>query len=151
MRDDISPLFSDPRKTARLAGLFYLIIIVCGIWAEIVVRSSLIVPEDAATTARNILAAEGLFRLSFVADMVMAISDVALGVLLFVLLRRVEPVLALMAMIFRLLQAAIIGMNLINMQASLLLLTGGEPLSGLSEATIQALASFWVDPSGAGI
>ena len=42
------------RKAARVAGLLYLAVIVFGVTAELV-RQSLIVPGDAATTASNIL------------------------------------------------------------------------------------------------
>ncbi len=39
------------RTCARVAGLFYLVIIVCAGFAEGYVRSGLIVPGDAAATA----------------------------------------------------------------------------------------------------
>lgn len=110
------------QRTARLAGLFYLVIIVCGVWAEGVVRSGLIVPGDAAATASNIRAVVGLFRLSMAADMVMLLCDVALAVLLFSLFRPVSRTLALAAMAFRLVQSAVLGMNLLNPAAALLVL-----------------------------
>lgn len=59
---------------ARTAGGLYLIIIVCGIFGEAFVRSSLVVPGDASATAGNILASPSLFRLGFVADSVMLLA-----------------------------------------------------------------------------
>ena len=50
----------NPKKTARIAGLLYLILIVTGIISQ-VVRMSFIVSGDAATTANNIMASELLF------------------------------------------------------------------------------------------
>ena len=41
------------RQAARVAGFLYLIIIVCGVFSEMYVRSNLIVPGDAATRAHN--------------------------------------------------------------------------------------------------
>lgn len=41
------------RKTARVAGILYLIIIAAGIWAFFLVRSNLIVPGDATATANR--------------------------------------------------------------------------------------------------
>jgi hypothetical protein len=47
-----------PRLRARLAGASYLITIVTGVFAEVFVRGALVVRDDAAATAANILAHE---------------------------------------------------------------------------------------------
>ena len=106
--------------TARLAGGIYLVLIACGLWAELGARSALIVPGDAQQTAARILAAPGLFRGALAADTLMAICDVALGVLLFVLFRPFAPVLAGLALAFRLVQAAMIGVFLVVFHAAFL-------------------------------
>ena len=49
-----------PQTYARIGGLLYLIIIVAGAFAELFVRSKLIVPGDATATAKNIMASEPL-------------------------------------------------------------------------------------------
>ncbi|PLX36513.1 MAG: DUF4386 domain-containing protein [Hyphomicrobiales bacterium] len=110
--------------TARLAGVLYLIIIVCGVWSEAGVRAGLIVAGDAAATVANVIAAEGLFRLSMSADAVMALSDVALAILLYRLLRAFGEGLALAATAFRLVQAAIIGAGLALLAGALVALGG---------------------------
>ena len=125
----------DPARAARTAGALYLVIIVCGIWSEVFARAPLIAPGDAAATAANILAAPMLFRLSIAADALMALSDVALAVLLYLLLRHVNPVLALMAMAFRLIQTAIIGAGLTTLQEVPLILDAG----GSAEAVLLRL------------
>jgi hypothetical protein len=51
-----------PRLKARLAGLMWLLSVGFGIFAEMVVRGSLIVRGDPAATASHILAAEPLYR-----------------------------------------------------------------------------------------
>ena len=51
------------RKTARIAGLLYLMNGVTGFFSIIYVPGKLIVSENAAATANNILASERLFRL----------------------------------------------------------------------------------------
>lgn len=86
---------TSPLVYARAAGVLYLIIIVLGLFGEIFVRSSIISPGDTTATARNILGAEGLFRAGFLADSVMLLSDVALAVLLFALLKPVNKTLPL--------------------------------------------------------
>lgn len=83
-------------------------------------RASLVAKGDPTATAHNILGAQSLFRFSLAADALMAVCDVALAIALLVLLRPAGPVLALSATAFRLVQAAILGMNLSNQHAALL-------------------------------
>lgn len=134
-----------PRTVARAAGVLYLIIIVLGLFGELVVRSSLIAPGDAATTASNILASTGLFRTGFVADSIMVLCDVALAALLFVLLRPVNRVLAIVALLFRLAQAAVLALNLLNYHAAMLVLTGAAGPAAFDEAQVASLASLFLD------
>lgn len=102
-------------KVSRIAGFGYLIIIITGIFAEFFVRSGLIVPGDAAATANHILTYEGLFRISIASDLIMLISDVIVAWALYVLLKPVNRSLSLLAAFFRLVHAAIYGMNLLNL------------------------------------
>ena len=83
---------SSPVFYARVAGLLYLTIIICGIYSEVFVRGSLVVMGDAAGTANNILASEGLFRIGFAADILMLLCDVAIAVLFYVLLKPVSRI-----------------------------------------------------------
>ncbi len=125
--------YADPVRHARASGFFYLLIIACGVWSEGFARGSLVVPGDAAATAANIAAAPALLRMSFAADTVMALSDVAVGILLFVLLAPVNRTLALVATAMRLTQAAVLTMNLNDQNTALMLLTGATELdSGLA-------------------
>jgi len=125
-----------PMSYARVAGLLYLVIIVCGIGGEGFIRAPLINISDAAGTAANLMAAPGVFRASILADVVMALSDVALAVLLFVLLRPVSYVLSLMAMAFRLVQAAILGFNLLNLHTAMALLDDSALVTGQRDALV---------------
>ncbi len=109
-----------PTHIARIAGLLYLVIILCGVGGDVLGRGPLMGASPAETTA-NLLASEGPFRLSILADVAMALADVGLGVLLFVLLARVDRTLSLMAMAFRLAQAAVLGLNLLNLQRAITL------------------------------
>lgn len=108
-------------RYARIAGLLYLVIIVFGIYSEVFIRSVLIDFSDASVTASNILAAEGLYRFGFVADIIMLLSDVAIAILFYILLKPVSKTLSLTAAAFRLMQAAILAFNLLNYYAALLL------------------------------
>jgi hypothetical protein len=136
---------TSPLIYARVAGFLYLIIIVFGISSEVFIRSSLIVMKDANVTATNIMASEGLFRFGFVADTIMVFSDVAIAIFLYVLLKSVNKTLALTAAAFRLTQATILGFNLLNYYAALLLLNGVGYATVFKSDQLNALALFFLD------
>jgi hypothetical protein len=138
-------MLNSPQAHARVAGVLYMVIIVLGLSAELFVRSGLIVWGDAAATAANISASPGAFRLGFLADSVMAICDVALAVLLFVLLKPVNATLALLAMVFRLTQTAVLALNLLNYYAALLLLEGKGFAAAFDPAQLQSLSYLFLD------
>jgi len=56
------------KKTARLAGLLYLMVVPLGIFG-MYVPSKLVVSGDPATTAHNIMASESFFRLGIVSNL----------------------------------------------------------------------------------
>jgi len=118
---------------------------VFGIFAEVAVRSRLIVDGDAQGTAANINDSETLFRLGFAADLVVFLCDVALAVLLYFLFRPVSRALSLLAAAFRLTQTAIIGVNLLNMFGALLILTDAEYLGAFDERQSEALSLLMLD------
>lgn len=134
-----------PVAYARLAGVLYVVIIVLGLLSEIAVRSSLVTTGDAATTAQNIMASEGLFRIGFLADSIMFLSDVALAVLLFELLKPVNKVLSLIAMCFRLTQSAVIALNLLHYYAAIIILEGASYASAFEEVQTNAIASLFLE------
>ena len=151
-KNDTTTHLADPslRNTARIAGLLYLVIILAGIFAEFMVRSSLIVSGDAAATAENIMASEGLFRIGITSDLIMIMSDVAIALLFFVLLKPVSNTLALLAAFFRLAQAATLGINLLNLFFALQLLGGADYLGTLSADQSNALALMFLDAHATG-
>ncbi len=57
-------------KTARVAGMLYIIMDVFLIFSGMFVDPKLFMPGDAVATASNILAFEWLFRLGFVSNLV---------------------------------------------------------------------------------
>ena len=116
------------KSLARTTGFFYLLIIVCGITSGLFVREALIDPANAGTTLHNLVQHESLFRLGFLGDVVMVISDVMVSVLFYILLKDVHAVLAALAAVFRLMQSAILGANLINLFQPILMIQGVDPI-----------------------
>lgn len=130
------------RTYAKIAGWLYLIIIVSGVFGEGFVRGTLIDRGDAAATVANILAAEGLFRIGFFADVMMLLSDVTIAILLYILLRPVSNLLSMMAAAFRLTQAAVLGLNLLHYYAALLLIKAG---AGLETVQLNTLVQWLLE------
>ncbi|MEQ8331011.1 MAG: DUF4386 domain-containing protein [Longimicrobiales bacterium] len=135
---------------ARTAGWLYLVIIVCAGFGEGYVRGTLVVPGDAAATAANLLASEGLFRLGLVADLVAFLADAGVAVLLYVVLRPVSRTLSLAAAAFRLVAHPAIGsLNLLNHFGALAVLQSGS-LAGFGEVQRESLALLALDLHGYG-
>ncbi|QFT93326.1 hypothetical protein FIU86_10780 [Roseovarius sp. THAF9] len=123
----MTALHDDPRLV-RLAGALYLVIILCGLTAELVLRGPLLAgsPEE---IARALDAGIAQLRLSFLADTVMLLADVALALVFFGLLRHISAPLALAAMVFRLGQAVLIGASLMALGSVPLVLADAPRLA----------------------
>ncbi|MBF9060680.1 DUF4386 family protein [Rhodobacterales bacterium HKCCSP123] len=104
-------------STARMAGMLYLVIILCGMTAELALRGPLLAPGTAEGMLAAILAAPGLLRGAVLLDTVMVLADIGLAILLYRLLGRFGETAALAAMIFRLMQAAVIAASLLALVA----------------------------------
>jgi hypothetical protein len=129
-----------PQLLARLAGLSYLVTILTGLFAEIVVRGNLVVSGDPAATARNIMASEGLYRLGFAADLIGGAAYLVVTLLLYELLKPVNKALSLLAAFFSLVGIAIGGLASLAHIAPLLFLGGASYLSAFDARQLQALA-----------
>jgi hypothetical protein len=131
-----------PMLRARLAGGLYAITIVCGIFAEAVARGSLIVPADAAATARNILASQTLFRAGLIADLITIASYLAVTLLLYELLAPVSKRLSLLAALFSLVGITTLTVTSLAHVAALLLLQAPPYLAAFSSGQLIAMALF---------
>ncbi|UCF97720.1 MAG: DUF4386 domain-containing protein [Spirochaetaceae bacterium] len=133
------------KKTGRIAGVLILIITVFAPFSMLYVPSKLVVPGDAATTASNILAAEGLFRISIVSDSVVFLLEIGILVLLYVLLKPVSKTLSLVAAFARLAMTIVQGINLLNHFVALLFLSGADYLMAFEPEQLHALALVFLN------
>lgn len=124
------------KNLARTTGFFYLLIIAGGLMSGMFVRGTLIDPMNAETTLNNIIINESLFRLGFLGDLIMVISDVVVSILFFFLLKNVHRGLAIFAAVFRLLQSAILGVNLINLFKPILMIQGADQMTSTQIAEL---------------
>jgi hypothetical protein len=127
------------RTLARIAGCLYLLVAVLGGFSELYVRSSLTVAGDAATTALNIAEHAMLFRVGFVTDLVAYVAFLGVGLALNVVLRPVNPQLALVMLVLNAVSVAIQALNMLNQLGALLIATDPAFTVGLSPAAAQSL------------
>lgn len=131
-----------PQPWLRLAGLAYLANIALGLFGEVVVRGSMVVPGDGVATAANILQDPAFWRLGLTGDLLMQLLDVPLIVAFHLLLRPVSAPLALMATGFNIVQTAVLATNKLFMLAPLLLASTPEATQGAS--WLGPMTVFWM-------
>ncbi|MHB1134996.1 MAG: DUF4386 domain-containing protein [Chloroflexota bacterium] len=129
---------------ARVAGFFYLMFFVAAITSDLW-RDSFIVLGDAAATASNIRAQQGLFAVTAVGDLVTAALFFLAAWALYVLLKPVNRDLALLFMLLNLAGVAVHFTSGLNLFAALLLLNGPDYLNVFQPDQLQALAMFSLD------
>lgn len=140
-----------PSAYARFAGVLYLIITVAAIFAHMVIPDQFIVTGDAATTAANIAANEITFRLGTVgSELVILLSEIALSVVLYVLLKPVNKTLSLVAAVSRLAMTTIHGLNLLNYYFVFQLLNGADFLTAFDPEQVNALVMLFLDAHSIG-
>ena len=130
---------SSPRFKARLAGVFYILMILAGGLGGFA-RRGLVVGGDAAATATNILAHEPLFRLGFAADILAVVCYIVVTVLLYDLFRPVNRNLSLLAAVFSLVGCTIQAVSGLFQLAPLIVLGNPPYLSVFKLDQLHALA-----------
>lgn len=129
---------ASPLYYARVAGFGLLLMAILAMFANFSVVEGLIIPDDAATTANNIITNEVLFRSGFISFVIVLILDVLVAWALYVLLKPVNKNLAKLAAWFRLVYTAIFGIALSNLLNVLPLLSGAEYLTAFTTDQLHA-------------
>jgi len=101
------------KKTARIAGIAFLLMVVSGLFAELFFRQKLFT-ADAAQTAENILQNTLLFRAGILGDIIMSLSYLLTALLLYKLLRSVSEDKARLMVLFAAAGSVILLMNILN-------------------------------------
>ncbi len=118
----ISTIDDSQRTAAKVAGLSCLLTMAIVVFANYGLLNPLIVPGDAAQTARNIVAHERQFRIAVTCFLIYSAGVVALLTALYVILRPVNRGLALVGALFRLVFALLWLLTALNMLGALRLL-----------------------------
>ena len=135
---------TSPQVYARIGGILYLLIIVAGALGEIFVRGTLVVSGDAMSTANNIMASQSLWRIGIAGDLLMHVFDIPLMLVFYVLLKPVNKNLALLAILFNLIQTAVLVANKLNLLMPLFLLGNVDYLKAFEPNQLYALTYVFV-------
>ena len=143
---------SSPRFLARMTGLFFLLTILTGIFAQGFVSERLIDFSDAAATATNILTHKGLFQLGFTVYLIEMACQVATAVLFYQLLKPVNRTVALLALFLEVTGCIIKTFARVFYIAPLFVLGRPAALAGFSAEQLQSVALILlkVNDQGAG-
>jgi hypothetical protein len=133
------------KKTARIAGMLYLVNGLTGFFGIVYVPSRLVVSGNAAATAQNILASERLFRLGIASELICAVEFIFLLWVLYRLLGGVDRTHASLMLILGLAFVPLMCLNVLNEIAALTLLRGGDFLSALGQPQREAMAMLFLD------
>ncbi len=132
------------KATARIAGGLYLAYIVLTVFAN-ATRDRLVVPGDAAATAANVVASAPLFRLSFVSDVLAGVLFLVTAWALYVLLKPVNPDVALLFVLLNLAGVAVQCLNMLNFFAAGVILGAADAPGSIAEGGSPALAMLFLE------
>jgi hypothetical protein len=138
-------------KAVTILRILYPIWAVVGLFSIIYVPITLIVVEDAAATASNILANESLFRMGIAGSLITQLIHIAVVLVLYKLYKTVNKDHALLLVVLGLVGVPISMLNTLNRVAALLLASGGDYLKVFSSEQLQALMMFFLNMNEQGI
>ena len=133
------------RNPGRVAGLWYLLLVVIGPLRLIYIPSKLFVHGNAAATANNIAAHERLFRLGIAADLIGAVVLVVLALAFYRLFKGVDQYLAVLVVILGgVMPALIYFVGVVDDFGALTVVRGADFLSAFDKPQRDALALLFL-------
>jgi hypothetical protein len=128
------------RQASLVAGIGILLLAVLAGFANFGVVEGLVTEGDAARTARDILASEGLFRFGMVSLALVAVLDVIVAWALLVVFRPVHKGISTLAAWFRLAYAGVFMVAISQLVGAIHLLSDAEYLNAFSGDQLRAEA-----------
>jgi Domain of unknown function (DUF4386) len=137
---------SSIRNPGRVAGLWYLLLVVIGPLPLIYIPGNLFVSGNAAATVANIAAHESLFRLGIAAELVCAVILIFLALAFYRLFKGVDQHLAVLVVILGgVMPATISFVSVVSEGGALMLARGGDFLAVFDKPQRDALALLFLN------
>jgi len=135
------PNIDDSQRTAaKIVGISGLLTVAIVVFANYALYNPLIVTGNATETARNIVAHETQFRITAVCFLIYSAGVVVLLTALYLILKPINPGLALVGALFRLVFALLWLLTTLNLLSALRLLDSASYLQVFEADRLQALA-----------
>ncbi|KRD43659.1 hypothetical protein ASE38_05435 [Cellulomonas sp. Root930] len=140
-------------RTARLAGLLYLVVAVCGGFAELFARAKVRASDDVAEALRE---NAGLMKLAFAADLVAFTAFLLVGIALYALFTEVHRTAAITMLTMNAVAVAIQCLNMVNHAGAVMAAERGADelavllldLHGVGYLVAQIFFGAWLIPLG---
>ncbi len=139
------------KRTARIAGLLYVLLALTGIFSLIYVPSTLIVFEDATATAENITSSELLFRAGILSGLISNVIFVFLVLALYRLLKDISHKQAILMVTLVVISVSTGFVNTFNQIAALIILSGADFLSVFEKPELESIAYVFLRLHSQGI
>ncbi len=138
------------KKTARIAGLLYLLMAVADI-LSLTIPTAFVVPGDPAATAQKIVASQLFYRICIVSDLASQILFVFLVLAFYELLKEVNQKQAALMVALVLVQVPMAFANMLCGMAPLVLLNGADYWSAFDKHQLDALTMGFLSLRSYGI
>ena len=136
---------SSPKRLARIAGLFYLLVGITGGFAEGFVDPKIYVAGNATATAGNVLANVGLVRMGVVSHLVDAVFFVLTAMALYILLEHAHKSVARAMLVFVAVAVGIITLNAVFQFEGIQVATNASYVTAFGAAGSNALVLLLLD------
>ena len=128
---------SSEQRAVKVAGFMFLFSLIVPLLNWTFVLFKYIVADNVIETAKNIMANEVPFRFGITIELIMSIGLIILAVTLYTILKRVDKNLALLALLLKLVEAALMAVTVLIPFIALQMLNGEAHQTGLTPELIK--------------
>ena len=136
------------RRLALMAGLLYLAIFALYPISTLVGEATIVVTGDAAATAENLVANEGLFRWGLAGQAVVILIELLLAAVLYVMFRPVSRPVSLAAAFGRMSEGVAMSVKLLTGIIALSAVGGSGAMAAFNREQLDGLGMLFLDASG---
>lgn len=139
------------RRAVTILRILYPLWVVVGLFSIMVVPTTLIVPGDPATTARNLAANPLLFNVGILGSLLTQLIHIVAVLVFYELFKSVSKNQAALIVVLGLVGVPIAMLNVLNQVAALLVVSGADYLAALTTEQSQSLMMFFLNLNDQGI